>query len=82
MAAFLLTPLGRFIAEIVAVIAIVGSLYAYMRVHYYNNGWNAAIHAIAAQDQRAIDERNKALETVRACRARGGTWNVVDGVCG
>ncbi len=82
MTAFLLTPLGRFIAEVVAVIAIVGSLYAYMRVHYYNNGWNAAIHAIAAQDQKAVDEKDKALETVRACRASGHTWDVPSGMCG
>lgn len=81
MWAFLLTPIGRLIAEIVAVIAIVGSLYGYMRVHYYNAGWTAAIHAVAAEDQKAVNDRNKALATVKACRARGGTWNVPDSMC-
>ena len=79
---FLGTSLGRWIVGSIVAIGIAVSGYAYLRVHYYNAGWSAAIHAIAAQDQRAINERNKALETVKACRDRGGTWDVVGGVCG
>lgn len=60
--------------------AIVGG-FLYLKTHYYNQGYAAAVQAIAAQDQRAINARDEALAKVRACRNRGGTWDVVDGMC-
>lgn len=60
--------------------AIVGG-FLWIKTHYYNRGYAAAVQAIAAQDQRAINARDEALAKVRACRNGGGTWNVTDGVC-
>ena len=79
---FIETKFGRTIAITGAI--IVGVLIGWLtfKTHYYNQGWAAAIHAIAAQDQKAINERNKALAEVKACRDGGGTWDVINGVCG
>jgi hypothetical protein len=82
MLAFFLSPIGRYVATAIAAFAIIGGLYGYMRVHYYNAGWAAAIHAVAAQDQKAIDATHEALATVKACRDSGRTWDVANGVCG
>lgn len=49
--------------------------------HERKVGYDNAIAAIAAQDQRALSAADKARATVAACRASGGVWNVVDGVC-
>ena len=81
MTEFLLSPLARYLFGAIALIAAAVGAYTYMRVHYYNEGYASALHAIAAQDQRAIDAAKKARETVAACRNGGGTWNVDGGVC-
>lgn len=78
---FIETKLGRTIAITVAIIAGVGIGWLVFAKHYENIGYAKAIHAIAAQDRRAIDARNNALETVKACRDSGRVWNVSDGVC-
>jgi uncharacterized protein (UPF0333 family) len=78
---FLNTSIGRWIVgSLIAATALAGA-YGYLRVHYYNNGYAAALHAVAAQDQRAIDAANKAKDTVRDCRNSGGHWDSDGGVC-
>lgn len=47
----------------------------------YNKGYAVAIHAIAAKDQKAINEADHAKQTVQDCFSGGGTWDVSDGVC-
>ena len=78
---FIETKFGRTIAITVAIIAGVGIGWLVFARHYENIGYAKAIHAIAAQDQRAINEKDKALETVHACRNSGRTWNVSSGMC-
>ena len=79
---FIETKFGRTIA--IAGLITVGIFTGWLvfKTHYYNMGWTAAIHAVAAQDEKAIKEKDDALETVRDCRSRGGTWDVPNGVCG
>lgn len=78
---FIETKIGRTIA--ISFFVIIGMLIGWLsfKTYYYNQGFAAALHAIAAQDKRAVDAKNKALEEVRGCRDRGGTWNVSDGMC-
>lgn len=76
------TKLGRTVAITGIVLVAVSVSWLAFSNHYYNKGWVAAIAAIAAQDRKAIDARDKALEEVRACRSSGRTWDVVNGVCG
>lgn len=75
------TKLGRTIAITAAIAAGVAIGWAIFATHYYNKGWAAAIHAIAAQDKRAIDAAKHARETVESCRDSGGTWDVTSGAC-
>ncbi len=79
---FIETKIGRTIAITGAI--IVGVLVGWLafKTHYYNQGWAAALHAVAAQDAKAISEAQHARETVKACRDSGRTWDVVNGVCG
>lgn len=57
------------------------SFFTWFGVHYYNKGWNAAIAAIAEDNQEAVNEANRARTKVRDCRNGGGTWDTVGGVC-
>jgi hypothetical protein len=76
------SKIGRTVAITGIVIIAVSISWLAFSNHYYNKGWAAAIAAIAAQDRKAVDAKDKAIETVRACRDSGGTWDVVNGVCG
>jgi len=76
------SKLGRTVAITGIVIITLSASWLAFSNHYYNKGWAAAIHAIAARDQKAVDAKNKALETVKACRDSGHEWDVVNGVCG
>lgn len=75
------TKLGRTIAITTAI--VVGVLIGWVAFakHYENIGYQKAIAAVAAQDRKALDHVNTALESVKACRSSGGTWSVPDGVC-
>lgn len=65
----------------VGVVALAGgALWGYGH-HKYNQGWAAAIAAVAAQDQRAVNAKDEAVAKVRACRDAGRTWSIADGVC-
>ena len=75
------TKFGRTIAITGAIIIGLGIGWLSFSTHYYNKGWAAALHAIAAQDQKAVDQKNQALETVKNCRDSGGTWDVVSDSC-
>lgn len=75
------SPIGRLLIGGLVAAVTLGSSYLYLRVHYYNEGWNAALHAVAAQDERANNAADKAKETVRACRIAGGEWDVPSGMC-
>jgi hypothetical protein len=79
---FIETKFGRTIAIVGLLVVGIGTGWLVFKTHYYNMGWAAAIHAVAAQDQKAINEAQHARETVKACRDSGRTWNVADGVCG
>lgn len=79
---FLSTSLGRWIVGLTALGIALVIAYGYVRVHYFNAGWAAAIHAVAAQDERAINAADKARATVKACRDSGRHWDVSNGVCG
>ena len=72
-----LGPIGRYV---LIALAIVGA-WLYIKEHYEHIGYNKAIHAVAAQDQKAVEASNVAKKTVGDCFAGGGTWNVSDGVC-
>lgn len=76
------TKIGRTTAITGAIIIGVGIGWLVFATHYENIGYAKAIHALAAQDQRAIDAKDKALETVKACRDSGHEWDVSNGVCG
>lgn len=62
-----------------ATIFVVASTYFF--TSGYNKGWTAAIHAIAAQDQKAVDESNVAKGTVADCFNGGGTWDIASAGC-
>jgi hypothetical protein len=81
MVAFLLTPIGRWLAGLAILGVLAGGADIYLSVHYYNKGWHAAIAAVAKKDQGAINESVKAKSEVDACYSSGRTWSVVDGVC-
>ena len=78
---FIESKLGRTVALTGLIIIGVGMGWLIFSTHYYNKGWAAAIHAVAAQDQRAVNAAHKAIETVKTCRDSGHQWNVADGVC-
>lgn len=78
---FIETKIGRTIAITGIIIIAVATSWIVFKTHYYNEGWASAIHAIAAKDEKAIKEKDDALATTRACRARGGTWDVPNRVC-
>jgi uncharacterized protein HemX len=79
---FIETKFGRTIAISAAIVIGIGIGWAVFATHYYNKGWTAALHAVAAQDAKAINEAQHARQTVKECRDSGRTWDVVNGVCG
>ena len=72
-----LGPIGRYV---LIAIAVAGS-WLWIKVHYENIGYAKAIHAIAAQDERAINAAQEARKTVKACRDSGHSWSVETGEC-
>jgi uncharacterized protein (UPF0333 family) len=64
-----------------AVLLAVVAVDVWIAVHQYNKGWKAAIAAVAAKDQEALNAVNKSKSDVDACYAGGRSWSTVDGVC-
>jgi hypothetical protein len=66
-------------------IAIGATVFAVVSTYFYTHGFNAgykvAIHAIAAQDQKAVDAANAAKTTVDDCVNNGNIWSVENGSC-
>jgi hypothetical protein len=80
--AFLIdTKLGRGIAITGIVVIAITASWLTFKTHYYNQGWAAAVHAVALQDQKAVADAKNAKDEVAACFAAGKSWNVDDGVC-
>jgi len=78
---FIETKIGRTIAITGAIIVGVLIGWVAFRTHYYNQGYNAAIAAVAAKNKEATDAVNKAISDVDACNNSGGQWSTIDGVC-
>jgi hypothetical protein len=81
MVAFLLTPIGRWLAGLAILGVLAGGADLYLSVHYYNKGWHAAIAAVAKKDQEALNAVKKSESEVDACYAAGRVWSTTDGVC-
>ena len=66
-------------------IAVGATIFTFASTYFYTKGYNTgyavAIHAIAAQDQRAAKAAETAKTTVSDCFNSGGTWNVEDATC-
>jgi hypothetical protein len=75
------SKLGRTVAISVAIFIGVGIGWLVFATHYENIGYAKAIHAIAAQDSKAISEAQHARQTVKDCRDSGHQWNVSSGMC-
>jgi hypothetical protein len=78
---FIESKLGRTVAITGLIVIGIGVGWLSFSNHYYNKGWYAALHAVAAQDAKAINEAKNAREIVRQCRDGGGTWDVPSGMC-
>lgn len=70
---FGISPLRIIVYFTLIVGIIVGALT--IRQHYINIGWHKAMHAIAVKDTAAIKDADDAEKAVKACYARGGSWN-------
>ena len=75
------TKIGRTVAITGAIVIGVGVGWLSFKTHYYNQGWNAAIAAIALKNKEATDAVNKATSQVDACNFIHGRWNVSSGMC-
>jgi hypothetical protein len=72
------------LAQIGAVLGLLALLYGSYKLwehRIYRSGWDAAIAAVAAQDQEAVDAANKAGARIAECRASGGVWRASTGQC-
>lgn len=78
--AFLRPYLVRIIL-ISSLIAALGGGFLYLKIHYEHVGYNKAIAAVAAKDERALHAVREAIALVDKCYSDGGTWDVVGGVC-
>ena len=78
---FIETKTGRRLAITGAI--TIGLLigWLFFKTHYYNQGWTDGIRAVAIQDGKAINERNKALQEANSCRNGGGHWDISNWVC-
>lgn len=66
----------------IAVAATVATLTSsYIAATEYKRGVQAAINAIAAKDQQAIERVKAGQSEIEACRARLKVWDVTTGTC-
>lgn len=59
----------------------IGGAFLFLKFHYENVGYDKAIAAIAAKDERAISRVKDAIKTVDDCYAAGKQWSSVVGLC-
>lgn len=71
----------RYLIGAIGALVSLGGAYAYLRTHYYNEGFNAAISKIAAKDKEALNAVKKQLQIVDDCAKSGGIWDTTDGLC-
>lgn len=74
-------PLVWQLAGGAAVLLAVGGGYALWHHHVYQTGYDKALLDVAADNQEAIDARNKAVSRVRSCRDAGRVWDTTTGEC-
>lgn len=67
---------------VLGLVALAGTAYGVWHHKIYNNGYSAAIAAIARQDQEAINAAKSARATFRSCVDGGGMWDATSGKCG
>ena len=77
----LLSPLALKLAAGALVAALLVGGFFWIDGRGYDRGRTETLNAIAAQDQEAIDAAFQARLRVRACRERGGVWDVTTGQC-
>jgi hypothetical protein len=81
-AAWYFSPLAKtallHAAVVVTAITVGGT---FISAKFYADGRQQALHAIAAQDAKAVQEGNAANDDVQKCFAGGGSWNIADSVC-
>lgn len=65
-------------AGVLAVIIIGGLM---LKRSIYEQGWNDAMTAVAAQNAVAAQVAEEVQTTVDQCFDQGGTWNVTTGNC-
>lgn len=70
----------RLIVYAACIAAVIGAL-LWVRQHYINVGKARAYNEIAADNREAKENVNAAKSRVAQCRASGGVWDTVDGVC-
>lgn len=62
-------------------LALAAGAYTLWHHHVYRQGYDAAIAAIAAQDQEAIHAADQIRLGVRNCVNGGGVWDAEGGQC-
>ncbi len=75
---FIFSPLGRYVAVGLAIMAVIGGIYWKGR----NDGKGHAIEGINRQTERAIEDAHIAARTVDECyRLDGMRWNIARAKC-
>lgn len=76
--AFLLTPLGRYLAGAIAILAILGAIYLKGK----SDGKDNAIEAINEDTAKAFEAAREAARNVDQCYALDGVrWNIARAKC-
>ncbi len=70
----------RLIAYAVVVVAIVVGAIS-IKFHYINVGRDQVTNEIAAGNRETLRDVNAAKSKVDDCRAAGGSWSTLDGMC-
>jgi hypothetical protein len=79
--AFRALPLWGKAALIITAATTVVATYKIWEYRVYRRGYDAAIAAIAAQDERAINAAKQGRDRYRTCVESGGVWDVTRGSC-
>lgn len=76
-----LTPVTLRILFWATIVGFITTEYLWVKTHYYNQGWTAAINAIASEDKEASGAADRQRKKVRDCIAGNGEWDTSSGVC-
>ncbi|MDQ2079472.1 hypothetical protein RA307_04695 [Xanthobacteraceae bacterium Astr-EGSB] len=79
--AFRALPLWGKAAAVLGVAAVVAGAYGAWHHHVYRSGYDAAIAAVARQDQEAINAARQGRDRYRSCLTSGGLWDTTSGQC-